>query len=89
MANKLIRYEHTKIRLKERYDIDINLNDYILMCKIADDGLIDKTKSKNRDYRFIYFKGNYISVGYNKKYKLINTALYLNNRLKKYRNGKI
>lgn len=89
MAVKLIRFEHTKQRLNERYNIDIDIDDYDLMCNIASYGLIDKKKSKNRDNRLIYFKNKYIVVGFNKKYNLINTALYHNNRTKKIKHEKI
>lgn len=89
MANKIIRFDHSKQRLNERYDINIDINDYNLMCKIASNGLIIKEKSKNRDSRIIFFKGRYIVVGYNHKYNLINTVLYHNNRTKKIKYEKI
>lgn len=89
MPSKQLRFEHTKSRLLERYNIDINIDDYDLMCKIAQYGLIDKKKSKNRDSRVIFFKGNYILIGYNHKYNLINTVLYHNRKIKKLKYEKI
>lgn len=89
MANKIIRFDHSKQRLNERYNIDVDIDDYDLMCKIAQYGLIDNKKSKNRDSRVIFFKNTYILVGYNHKLKLINTVLYHNNRTKKIKYEKI
>ena len=76
MANKLLRFEHTKLRMNERYSIDINIEEYDLMCKLAKFGLDIKKKSRNRYCRIIYFKNRYIIVGYNKRTCLIATVLY-------------
>lgn len=83
MSVKNIRFEHTKQRLNERYNINIDVDDYDLMCIISKEGLIIKKKSKNRDTRIIYFKNKYIVVGYNYKSNLINTVLYFSNKYKK------
>lgn len=81
------QFNHTKERLKQRYKLDINKEEYIDLCQRLKESFISRPYSKNRDVRMTVFKGKIISIGYNHKRELINTVLP--NRKKDFKYYKI
>lgn len=69
------RYNHTKERLMERYNLSITEEEYLALCKDLKDAQIIDTYSNNRDIRLFQFKGKNVYFGYNHQLELINTAL--------------
>lgn len=75
-ANKLVRYKHTRDRMKERFNIDLSLEEYDKLCeKVEKSGTVVEEYSKNRETRLVSWEKRFIAVGYNKKYKLVNTIM--------------
>jgi len=63
------RFNHTKERLKERYNLDLNKEEYYQLCNHVEHSFVARPYSRNRDSRITIFKGKVITVGYNKKRK--------------------
>ena len=70
------RYRHTKLRMKERFDMDIDESDYMKLCEISKESYVIKPYSTNRDFRVLRYKGRVMTIGFNNKYGLVNTVLY-------------
>jgi len=69
------RYNHTKDRLMERYNLSITEEEYLTLCKDLKNAQIIDVYSTNRDIRLFQFKGKNVYFGYNHQLELINTAL--------------
>lgn len=78
------RFNHTKQRLKQRFNMDMNESDYIELCKLSKNAYKSRDYSKNRDTRIVDFKNKTLSVGYNHKLGLVNTVMHPGRRELKY-----
>jgi len=78
------KFNNTKKRLKQRFNIDIDKKDYIKLCELSKDSYMCREYKDNKETRMIEFKNKTISVGFNKNLGLVNTVVYNKKRDLKY-----
>lgn len=77
---KLDRYIHVRDRMKERFDKDLSLEDYDLLCSRTERcGVITKKISNAIENRIVSW-GQLILVTYNNANKLVGTVMFPRNR---------
>jgi len=80
IKDKEYSFNHTKKRLKERFDLLLTWNDYEILCGICTcncpyiNTLVVK-ENEEQEIHKIFFKGKYIKFIFNTRKEWITTAL--------------
>jgi len=75
IKDKEYSFNHTKDRLRERFDLLLTRNEYEMLCNICNSKTLVIKESKDQEIHTIFFKGRYIKFTFNTKMGVIKTAL--------------
>lgn len=66
-------YTHFSERLKERYGLEIDFDEYKALCKSERE--VIKSPTQNKQIVTVFFKGKKITAMRSRRYKVLSTAL--------------
>lgn len=75
IKDKEYSFNHTKERLKERFNLSLTRNEYKMLCNICDLKTLVTKENKDQEIHKIFFKDRYIMFTFNTKKGWITTAL--------------
>jgi len=75
IKDKEYSFNHTKDRLRERFDLLLTRNEYEMLCNICNSKTLVIKESKDQEIHTIFFKGRYIKFTFSTKKSCITTVL--------------
>jgi len=75
IKDKNYNFNHTKERLKERFNLSLTLNEYESLCNDVCGSTLIVKESRDQEIHKIFFKDLYIKFTFNRKNGRITTVL--------------